>query len=69
MDKLKDGLTEEEIEAATKELRISEKDLLAEIVSVLKDYFIGGFDENGKSVTYSLLNGQKFRITVREVSA
>lgn len=46
---------------------INASDLLAEIIPLLKDYFIGQITFDGDSITYALLNGQKFAILATEV--
>ncbi|MGN1372732.1 MAG: hypothetical protein ACI4VK_01640 [Candidatus Coproplasma sp.] len=43
-------------------------DLIAEIITLLKDYFIGQFTLDGDSITYALLNGQKFTISASETA-
>lgn len=57
-----------EDETAKKESPIKASDLLAEIIPLLKDYFIGQFTFDGDSITYALLNGQKFIIAATEVA-
>ncbi|MGN0458861.1 MAG: hypothetical protein ACI4IL_07820 [Eubacterium sp.] len=57
-----------EDETAKKEPPITASDLLAELIPLLKDYFIGQFTFDGDSITYDLLNGQKFTITATEVA-
>lgn len=47
---------------------INASDLLAEIIPLLKDYFIGQFTIDGDSITYALLNGQKFTISAIEAA-
>lgn len=47
---------------------INASDLLAEIIPLLKDYFVGQFTIDGDCITYALLNGQKFTISVTEVA-
>lgn len=41
-------------------------DLLAEIMPLLKDYFIGQFSLDGEGIKYTLLNGQRFKIFATE---
>lgn len=60
-------LTQQEIEELTQEKKLSEHELITEIFSILKDYFVGVFLDNGKHITYKLLNGQAFKITVQEI--
>lgn len=43
-------------------------DLLAEIIPLFKDYFVGQFTIDGDSITYALLNGQKFTISAIEAA-
>ncbi|MGN1103964.1 MAG: hypothetical protein ACI4QI_03730 [Candidatus Coproplasma sp.] len=50
------------------EPQINAGDLLAEIIPLLKDYFIGQFTLDGDGITYALLNGQKFTISATEVA-
>ena len=47
---------------------INASDLLAEILPLLKDYFIGQITFDGDSITYTLLNGQKFTISVTNIA-
>ena len=47
---------------------INASDLLAEILPLLKDYFIGQITFDGDNITYTLLNGQKFAISATEVA-
>lgn len=47
---------------------INASDLLAEIIPLLKDYFIGQITFDGDSITYALLNGQKFAISVTNIA-
>lgn len=42
-------------------------DLLAEIEPLLKDYFKGEVSFDGKTLTYALMNGQKFKLSAEEV--
>ena len=50
------------------ETPINASDLLAEILPLLKDYFIGQITFDGDNITYTLLNGQKFAISATEVA-
>lgn len=47
---------------------INASDLLAEIIPLLKDYFVGQFTIDGDNITYVLLNGQKFILSATEVA-
>lgn len=47
---------------------INTSDLLAEIIPLLEDYFVGQFTIDGDCITYALLNGQKFTISATEVA-
>ena len=47
---------------------INSNDLLAEIIPLLKDYFIGQIIFDGDSITYALINGQKFTISATQVA-
>lgn len=47
---------------------INASDLLAEIIPLLEDYFVGQITFDGENITYTLLNGQKFTISATEVA-
>ena len=47
---------------------INASDLLAEIIQLLEDYFVGQITFDGDNITYTLLNGQKFAISATEVA-
>ena len=47
---------------------INASDLLAEIYPLLEDYFVGQITFGGDSITYALLNGQKFTISVTNIA-
>ena len=53
---------------AKNEPPINASNLLAEIIPLLKDYFIGQITFDGDCITYALLNGQKFTISATEVA-
>ncbi|MGN0805334.1 MAG: hypothetical protein ACI4MS_08125 [Candidatus Coproplasma sp.] len=50
------------------EPQIKPNDLLAEVIPLLKDYFVGQFTLDGDGITYALLNGQKFTISASETT-
>ena len=43
-------------------------DLLVDIKALLKEYYIATFNKNGNSLNITFNNGQKFRLTVKEVT-
>ena len=47
---------------------INASDLLAEIIPLLEDFFVGQITFDGDNITYTLLNGQKFAISATEVA-
>jgi len=47
--------------------KIKEKEILEEIEIVLKDTFVATFEENNK-IVMKMLNGQKFLISVKELT-
>ena len=47
---------------------INASDLLAEIFPLLEDYFVGQITFDGDSITYALINGQKFTISVTNIA-
>ena len=53
---------------AKNEPPINASNLLAEIIPLLKDYFIGQITFDGDCITYALLNVQKFTISATEVA-
>lgn len=55
-----------EIFAALKEENISAEELAAELNIIFEDYFTGTVRLEDTAVTINFLNGQKFRIHVRE---
>ncbi|MGN0508392.1 MAG: hypothetical protein ACI4GX_04085 [Ruminococcus sp.] len=55
-------------EALRNEPPIKPSDLLAEIIPLLKDNFVGQFTIDGDCITYALINGQKFIISATEVA-
>ena len=57
-----------EDDTAKNEPPIKSCDLLAEIIPLLKDYFIGQITFDGDSITYALLNGQTFTISATEAA-
>ena len=59
-------LTEDEY--AKSEPPVEACEILAEIEPLLKDYFKGEVSFDGKTLTYALMNGQKFKLSVEEVA-
>ena len=55
-------------EIAKNEPHVEPSELLAEIMPLLKDYFKGEVSFDGKTLTYALMNGQKFKISAEEVA-
>ena len=47
---------------------INASDLLAEIIQLLEDYFVGQITFDGDNITYALFNGQKFTISATEAA-
>ena len=47
---------------------INASDLLAEIIQLLEDYFVGQITFDGDNITYALFNGQKFTISAIEAA-
>lgn len=42
-------------------------EILTELMPLLKDYFKGEVSFDGKTLTYALMNGQKFKLSAEEV--
>ena len=57
---------DEEIELAKGEPPITARDLLLEILPLLKEYFVGEFSMEECGIVYRLPNGQSFCITAKE---
>lgn len=55
-------LDKEVLFAAKNEPQIQPKEILAELLPVMKDYFVGEFALEGNALTYKMLNGQKIKI-------
>ena len=55
-------------EIAKNEPHIEHCKLLAELTPLLKDYFKGEITFDGKTLTYALMNGQKFKLSAEEVA-
>lgn len=53
--------------AAAGEQRICSNDLIAELLPLVNDYFVGSFYEKDGEMILSFLNGQKFALSVREL--
>lgn len=53
---------------ATNEPNVTYRDLLEEILPILKNDFIGEFAYDGNGIIYRMLNGQKFKLTLEEVA-
>ena len=67
----KSELTKEELEMyirAIMENTIYSKDLLAEALPLLEECFIGEFKLTENYIVWEMLNGQKFKITIEEIS-
>ncbi|MDE7071559.1 MAG: hypothetical protein K2O86_06260 [Clostridia bacterium] len=68
--KCKKELTKDEMEMylrAVLEKTVHSKDLLAEILPLLEEYFIAGFDLTDENIVVEMLNKQKFRIIIEEI--
>ncbi len=52
--------------AAKNEQEILARELLAEILPLLKDYFVGEIIRNEDEIIYKMLNGQEFLISAWE---
>ena len=64
------GFTKEEVEMylrAMIEKNVYSKDLLAEILPLLEEYFIADFELTKDDIILKMLNEQKFRITIEEM--
>ena len=55
-------------EFAKREPSIAAKELLEEILPLMKDYFEGEMVFTGRAINYIMPNGQGFIITAREVN-
>ena len=66
MDNQPQNLTEDEY--AKNEPPVAANDLLAEIEPLIEDYFKGDVSFDGQNVTYCLLNGQKFKLSAKEIA-
>jgi hypothetical protein len=53
--------------AAINERHIAGSDIMLELQPLLKDYFIGEFLCDHDEINLSFLNGQTFRLSIREV--
>lgn len=56
-----------EDEYAKNESPVAANEILAEIKPLLEDYFQGEITFDGQSITYCLMNGQKFKLSAEEV--
>ena len=68
--KRKKELTKEELEMylrAIMEKPIEANDLLAEVLPLLEDYFIGEFKLTDKYIIMEMLNNQKFKFSIEEI--
>ena len=68
--KNKDQLSKEELEMylrAIMEKPIQAKDLLVELLPLVEDCFLGGFELKENSIVMEMLNKQKFEITIKEI--
>ena len=66
MENQKQNSTEDEF--AKNEPPVAACDLLTEIEPLLVDYFKGEVSFDGKTLTYALMNGQKFKLSAEEVA-
>lgn len=48
---------------------VDEFSLLLDIKALLNEYYLATFSENGNSLDIAFNNGQKFRLTVKEISS
>lgn len=65
MENQTQNLTEDEY--AKNEPSVAAYEILAEIEPLLEDYFKGEISFDGQNITYCMLNGQKFKLSVEEV--
>ena len=68
--KEKKELTKEELEMycrAILEININSKEILEEILPLLKDCFIADFQVSEEGIIMDMLSGQKFKITIEEM--
>ena len=61
------GICDAEEEHAKKEPPITSADLLLEIAPLMEEYFVGKIKLDKESIAYEMPNGQKFRITAKQV--
>ena len=61
------GICDADEELAKKEPPIASGDLLLEIAPLMEEYFIGEIKLDKESIVYEMPNGQKFRITAKQV--
>lgn len=47
--------------------RIDESDLMLDLKVLMKEYYIGAFENDGSAMKITLNNGQRFEITCREI--
>lgn len=52
--------------SAMKQSKVSEKQIAEDIKLLLDDYFVGTSEINGNRIGFTLLNGQKFNLTVEK---
>ncbi len=50
------------------ELHFQGEELLKEILPLIKDYFVGEFDFNGRAIVCKFENGQTFLIDIKETT-
>lgn len=60
--------TEEDFTEKETSGKANAKDLFEEIVEVITDSFVATYQAEGNSLTMRIPNGQKFRITVEEIT-
>ncbi len=53
---------------AAKEPTVKPEEILAELVPLINDYFVGEAEFDGDKITYKLLNGQTVCITAQAVN-
>ncbi len=61
-----ENLTEDEY--ARNEPPVTANEILTDIKPLLENYFNGAITFDGQSITYSLPNGQKFKLSAEEVA-
>ena len=54
-------------ELAKEDPPIQAESLLCELMPLMEEYFIGNLSFDGQAISYRLPNGQKFKISAKEV--